>query len=97
MQASLLLASGKPEAAKEAVNQFQALVKKSPENVIWRFNLGRALAAQGDSSSRAYDDRLGPNQSSNEQTPLCAQTKTRKRRLDERSGLFNGRIGRRPR
>lgn len=50
VQASLLLASGKPEAVKEAVSQFQGLVKRSPENAIWRFNLGRALAAQGDSA-----------------------------------------------
>jgi tetratricopeptide (TPR) repeat protein len=50
VQASLLLASGQPEKAREAVSLFQGLVKKSPENAIWRFNLGRALAAQGDSS-----------------------------------------------
>jgi tetratricopeptide (TPR) repeat protein len=50
VQASLLLASGQPEAVKEAVSHFQGLVKRSPENVIWRFNLGRALAAQQDSA-----------------------------------------------
>ena len=50
VQASLLLASGKPESVKEAVSQFQGLVKRSPENAVWRFNLGGALAAQGDSA-----------------------------------------------
>jgi tetratricopeptide (TPR) repeat protein len=48
VQASLLLASGKPEKMAEAVSQFQALVKKSPENAIWRLNLGLALAAKGE-------------------------------------------------
>ena len=51
VQASLLLASGKPAAVKEAVSQFQGLVKRSPDNAVWRFNLGRALAAQGDSAA----------------------------------------------
>jgi tetratricopeptide (TPR) repeat protein len=50
VQASLLLASGKPEAIRDAVSQFQGLVNKSPENAIWRFNLGRALAARGDAA-----------------------------------------------
>ncbi|HXA63756.1 MAG TPA: tetratricopeptide repeat protein [Bryobacteraceae bacterium] len=50
VQASLLLRSGKPEKIVEAVLLFQGLVKRSPENATWRFNLGRALAAQPDSS-----------------------------------------------
>lgn len=50
VEASLLLRSGKPEKVKEALSQFQGLVKKNPENAIWRFNLGRALAARGDAA-----------------------------------------------
>jgi predicted Zn-dependent protease len=48
VQASLLLRSGKPEKIVEAVSLFQGLVKRSPESAPWHFNLGRALAAQGD-------------------------------------------------
>lgn len=48
VQASLLLQTGRPEAIKQAAARFQDLVKKQPENAVWRFNLGRALAAQGD-------------------------------------------------
>ena len=51
VQASLQLASGKPAAIKDAVFQFQSLVKKNPENAVWRFNLGRALGAQGDAAA----------------------------------------------
>ena len=50
VRASLQLATGRPQAIKEAVSEFQSLAKKSPENAVWRFNLGRALAAQGDSA-----------------------------------------------
>jgi len=50
VQASLLLANGKPDKVREAVSLLQGLVKKSPENAVWRFNLGRALAAQGDAA-----------------------------------------------
>ena len=50
VQASLLLASGKPDKIAEAVSLFKSLVDKSPENAIWRFNFGRALAARGDAA-----------------------------------------------
>jgi predicted Zn-dependent protease len=50
VQASLLLASGKPEKVTEAASLFRSLVNKSPENAIWHFNFGRALAAQGDTA-----------------------------------------------
>ncbi len=47
-KASLLLASGNPQKVQQAVNDFQALVDKTPENPVWHFNLGRSLAAKGD-------------------------------------------------
>jgi tetratricopeptide (TPR) repeat protein len=49
VRASLLLAKPSPENIGKAVALFQGLVDKSPENAVWRFNLGRALAANGDS------------------------------------------------
>ena len=48
VQASLLLGSGNADKIKESVALFQALVNKHPENAVWRYNLGRALAGQGD-------------------------------------------------
>jgi tetratricopeptide (TPR) repeat protein len=48
VKASLLLASGKPESVQQAASQFKSLVDKNPDNPVWRYNLGRALAAQGD-------------------------------------------------
>ena len=59
VEASLLLAGGKPEKVAEAVSLFQGLVAKSPENPIWRFNLGRAIAAQGDNQGALrYADQI---------------------------------------
>jgi predicted Zn-dependent protease len=57
VQASLLLASGKPDKITEAVSLFRGLVDKSPENAIWHFNLGRALAAQSDAAGAKREFR----------------------------------------
>jgi tetratricopeptide (TPR) repeat protein len=48
VNASLAIARGNLEDIAAAVAQFQALVNKSPENAVWRYAYGRALAAQGD-------------------------------------------------
>ena len=60
VQASLLIKSGKPEKAAEAAVIFRDLVKKSPENATWHFNLGRALEAQGDTAGakREYEEAI---------------------------------------
>jgi tetratricopeptide (TPR) repeat protein len=51
VQASLLLDSGKPEKIREAASLFRTLVNEEPNNVVWRFNFGRTLAAQGDTAA----------------------------------------------
>lgn len=48
INASILLKTGTRDNVDTAVNVFQNLVKKSPENALWRFNLGRALMVKGD-------------------------------------------------
>jgi len=48
VRASLLLSKPTPENIAKAVTLFQGLVDKKPDNATWRFNLGRALAAKGD-------------------------------------------------
>jgi tetratricopeptide (TPR) repeat protein len=48
VNASLVMARGKPEDIAAAVAQFKALVNKNPDNAVWRYAYGRALAAQGD-------------------------------------------------
>ena len=48
VNASLLLKTGKPEKVQAAVNDFQDLVKKQPDNPLLRFALGQALVAKGD-------------------------------------------------
>jgi len=46
VNASLLLKSGTPENLKAALGEFQALIKRSPDNAVWHYNLGRTYAAQ---------------------------------------------------
>jgi tetratricopeptide (TPR) repeat protein len=60
VQASILLAGGKPAEVAIAASQFQTLVNKSPDNPIWRFNLGRALAARGnpDGAGREFQEAI---------------------------------------
>lgn len=48
MRASLVLRSGTPDQLKQAVNDLQAVVSRSPENFALRFEYGRALIAKGD-------------------------------------------------
>ncbi len=48
VRASLLLAKPTPENLAKATTLFQGLVDKNPDNAVWRFNLGRALAAKGE-------------------------------------------------
>jgi tetratricopeptide (TPR) repeat protein len=48
VNASLHLKTGKPEKVQAAVNDFQDLVKKQPDNPLLRFALGQALVAKGD-------------------------------------------------
>jgi tetratricopeptide (TPR) repeat protein len=50
VKASFLLATRKPENIDKAAFQLQALVQKDPENADRHFNLGRALAAKGDTN-----------------------------------------------
>lgn len=50
VKASFLIATRKPENIEKAVSQLEALVQKDPENADRRFNLGRALAAKGDTN-----------------------------------------------
>jgi tetratricopeptide (TPR) repeat protein len=47
LRAGLLLASGGPDKSQEAVQQFQALVDKNPDNVFLRFTLSKALLETG--------------------------------------------------
>jgi len=47
MRAALLLDTRKPENIEKAVTEFQALVEEKPDDVVTRFNLGRALVAKG--------------------------------------------------
>jgi tetratricopeptide (TPR) repeat protein len=47
VRANLLLESGKPEKVDAALQAFQALVDKKPEDPERRFNLGRAYLAKG--------------------------------------------------
>jgi tetratricopeptide (TPR) repeat protein len=48
MRAALMLTTGNRDQINMAVNDFQALVAKSPENHLYHFNLARALIAKGD-------------------------------------------------
>jgi len=48
VNASLLLKTGQPDKVQAAVNDFQSLVKKQPDNPLMEFALGRALLAKGD-------------------------------------------------
>ena len=45
VKASILVKSGKLDAG---IKEFQDLVAKSPDNALWRYTLGRALAVKGD-------------------------------------------------
>ena len=48
VRASLRLNTRAPEKVATALTEFQDLVKKTPDNAVWHFNLGRAYAAKGD-------------------------------------------------
>lgn len=60
VKASLLLASGQPEKISSAVTQFRQLVKDNPDNPVWRYNLGRALAGSGDltAARTSFEDAI---------------------------------------
>jgi tetratricopeptide (TPR) repeat protein len=59
VNASLLMARGGKENLAAAVSEFRDLVRKDPENATWHFNLGRALAAMGDSAAtREFQEAL---------------------------------------
>ena len=47
MRAVLLLDTRKPENIEKAATAFQSLVQERPDDVVTRFNLGRALIAKG--------------------------------------------------
>jgi tetratricopeptide (TPR) repeat protein len=49
MRAALLLQTGNAQQIKQATNDLQSLVAKTPDNHLLRYNLARALVAQGDS------------------------------------------------
>ncbi len=57
VNASLLLKTRKPEKVQAAVNDFQDLVKKKPDNPLLRFALGQALLAKGDQNEAATQFR----------------------------------------
>jgi tetratricopeptide (TPR) repeat protein len=48
VNASIQLKSGRRDKIAVAVKALQDLVAKSPDNALWRFNLGRALMVSGD-------------------------------------------------
>jgi tetratricopeptide (TPR) repeat protein len=48
VNASLLLKTGNPEKIKSAVNDLRELVKKEPDNPLYKFALGQALLVKGD-------------------------------------------------
>lgn len=48
MRAALMLQTGNAQQIKQAANDLQSLVTKTPDNHLLRFNLARALLAQGD-------------------------------------------------
>jgi tetratricopeptide (TPR) repeat protein len=48
MHAALLLQTGNAQQIKQASNDLQSLVTKTPDNHLLRFNLARALLAQGE-------------------------------------------------
>ena len=48
LRAALMLTTGDRNQINMAVNDFQSLVTKSPDNPVLRFNLARALVAKGD-------------------------------------------------
>lgn len=64
VKASLLLTSGQPEKVSSAVTQFRQLVKNNPDNAVWRYNLGRALVASGDSTAArtSFEDAIKKRQ-----------------------------------
>jgi len=57
VNAALLMKTGKPEKIQAAVNDFEDLVKKKPDNPLLRFALGQALLAKGDSNEAATQFR----------------------------------------
>jgi tetratricopeptide (TPR) repeat protein len=57
VNASLLLKTGKPEKIQAAVNDFEDLVKKKPDNPLLRFALGQALLAKSDQTEAAAQFR----------------------------------------
>jgi tetratricopeptide (TPR) repeat protein len=57
VNASLLLKTRKPEKVQAAVNDFEDLVKKTPDNPLLRFALGQALLAKGDQNEAASQFR----------------------------------------
>ncbi len=48
MRAALMLATGNRDQINLAANDLQALVTRSPENHMYRFNLARAMVAKGE-------------------------------------------------
>ncbi len=48
LEASILISTGKPDDLAKAAAELKSLAEKDPKNVAWHFNLGRALAAKGD-------------------------------------------------
>ena len=48
MRAALMLATGNRDQINAAANDLQALVTKSPDNHMYRFNLARAMVAKGE-------------------------------------------------
>jgi predicted Zn-dependent protease len=48
LRAALMLTTGNRDQIKMAANDLQSLVTKTPDNAVLRFNLARALRAEGD-------------------------------------------------
>jgi len=69
VKAAILASNKSPDQQQTGVRQLRALVAKSPENAVWRLNLGLALLSRGDVASasaefeeaiRRRDDFLPP-------------------------------------
>ncbi|MEK7404324.1 MAG: tetratricopeptide repeat protein [Acidobacteriota bacterium] len=48
LRSSLLIETGTPKEVQTAISELQAMVSRMPDNVVLRFNLGRALLRKGD-------------------------------------------------
>ncbi len=84
VQGSLLMKSGR---ADQAARIFRDLVKKSPDNVTWHYNLGRALQAQGDTVGAKHEYEEAIQRKRNFLAPRLALVNQAQQAGDYRSTL----------